>query len=142
MALALAAVLGALTTWVHPLWGALAIRDWRQQGWLATWFALGTLGMLLGYAAHDLHWNVPWLIPHEFQWHVQLALGLAAAFGITRIAARITTLRAARAMRAPGAPRRLRGQAGRWRWRCSWRDQVRWWCPTRHVWSPCSTTAG
>jgi len=66
-----------------------ALRRWRAHGWLVAWFALGVIGMLLGYAGHDLHWPVPWSIPHEFQWHAQLALTLAAAFGIASLATRL-----------------------------------------------------
>ena len=63
---------------------AMAWREWRQHGWLAVWFLLGLVGMLAGYAGHDLGWRVPWLIPHEFQWHAQLALTLAAALAMAR----------------------------------------------------------
>jgi len=76
--------------WVAGLAGlATAWRSWREHGWLVAWFALGVIGMLLGYAGHDLHGRLPWTLPHEFQWHAQLALTLAAAFGIATLATRL-----------------------------------------------------
>jgi hypothetical protein len=76
--------------WLAGLAGlAFAVRSWREHGWLVAWFAFGVLGMLSGYAGHDLRWPVPWTLPHEFQWHEQLALTLAAAFGIATLATRL-----------------------------------------------------
>ncbi len=73
--------------WIPGVAGLLmAWREWHQHGWLAAWFLLAVSGMLAGYAAHDLGWPVPWLVPHEFQWHAQLALTLAAALAIARSA--------------------------------------------------------
>jgi uncharacterized membrane protein len=57
----------------------LASRRWPEQGWLVVWAAIGLVGQALGYLGHDLGWRVPWILPHEFQWHEQLALMIAAA---------------------------------------------------------------
>jgi len=61
---------------------------WASEGWVVSYFALGLLGALLGYAGHDLGWPVPWLLPHTLQWHQQLAFTIAAAVGIVRSAQR------------------------------------------------------
>jgi hypothetical protein len=66
----------------------LAARSWARNGWLVAWFALGLFGELAGYAGHDLGWPVPWVIPHEFQWHTQVAIGIAAATAIPWLAVR------------------------------------------------------
>ncbi|MBI5170628.1 MAG: hypothetical protein HZA61_14155 [Candidatus Eisenbacteria bacterium] len=64
----------------------LAVRDWRRTGWLAAYFFLALVGSMLGYAGHGFGAPVPWIIPHEFQWHEQLALMIAAATAITALA--------------------------------------------------------
>ena len=87
--------------WVAGLAGlAMSFRSWRANGWLVAWFAFGVVGMLLGYAGHDHHARLPWTLPHEFQWHAQLALTLAAAFGIATLATRFAR-RGASAASAP-----------------------------------------
>jgi hypothetical protein len=78
---------------------ALAAREWHRQGWLVAWFSLGTIGQLIGYAAHDRGWKIPWAIPHEFQWHEQLALCVAAATTVPWIATRLSSTGAARPVR-------------------------------------------
>ena len=65
-------VLGLLGMW-------LSIRDRERAGWVAAYAAAALLGTAAGYLAHDLGWPIPYLIPHEFQWHLQLALCITAA---------------------------------------------------------------
>jgi hypothetical protein len=77
------------------LW--LAARRWRQEGWLVAYFAIGLAGQLAGYLGHDAGWRIPWVLPHEFQWHEQLGLMIAAAIAITRISTHLAAgLRAGR----------------------------------------------
>jgi hypothetical protein len=63
-----------------------SVRDWRRTGWLAGGFAFALVGSLFGYAGHDLGWPLPWALPHEFQWHEQLLLMIAAGAGIAALA--------------------------------------------------------
>lgn len=56
-------------------WG---LREWRRSGWLVGYFVVALAGEVAGYLGHDLRWTVPWVLPHEFQWHEQLALAVAA----------------------------------------------------------------
>lgn len=74
----------------------LVARRREQEGWLLGWALVAAAGLALGYAGHDLGLPVPWVIPHEFQWHLQLALMIAAAVASVRLAARFT--RGARAV--------------------------------------------
>ena len=77
------------------LW--LAARRWRDEGWLVAYFGIGLAGQLAGYLAHDAGWRIPWALPHEFQWHEQLALMIAAALAIVWLSGRLTSgMRAAR----------------------------------------------
>ena len=69
------------------LW--LAARHWRNEGWLAAYFGIGLAGELAGYLGHDAGWRIPWALPHEFQWHEQLALMIAAAVAIVRLSTRL-----------------------------------------------------
>ncbi len=64
------------------LGAALALKVPRGDAWLPAYLAVGLVGQGAGYLAHDLGWEVPFLIPHEFQWHAQLALGIGAAIAI------------------------------------------------------------
>ena len=66
----------------------LAARAWATRGWLVGYAAVGLAGTLAGYAGHEWGWPVPYLIPHEFQWHLQLAWCIAAAWGALQLAAR------------------------------------------------------
>ena len=63
----------------------LAVRQWRTAGWLVGYFAFGLAGQIAGYLGHDAHWPIPWALPHEFQWHEQLALMIAAAVAAVRL---------------------------------------------------------
>jgi hypothetical protein len=79
-----------------PLLGLIGL--WRilratpAAGWAVGYAAAGLAGQFLGYAGHDLHWPVPYTLPHEFQWHEQLALGIAAAVGLVWLAERIAAI--------------------------------------------------
>jgi hypothetical protein len=66
------------------LW--LVVRRWREEGWLAAYFAIGLAGQVAGYLGKDAGWSIPWVLPHEFQWHEQVALMIAAAVAIFRLA--------------------------------------------------------
>ncbi len=66
------------------LW--LAARRWREEGWLVAYFGIGLAGQIAGYLGHDAGWGIPWALPHEFQWHEQLALMVAAAIATVRLA--------------------------------------------------------
>jgi hypothetical protein len=68
---------------------SIAVRRWRTSGWLAAYFALGLAAEIAGYAGHDLGWKLPWIIPHEFQWHEQLALLIAAAAAVSVLSQRL-----------------------------------------------------
>jgi hypothetical protein len=88
------------------LWGLwIAARHWREQGWLVAYWAIGLAGELAGYSGHDLGWKIPWMLPHEFQWHEHLALLIGAAVAVIAVTARFS-------QRARSAPT---GAAG-WGW--------------------------
>jgi hypothetical protein len=74
----LAALLGLVGLW-------LAARQWGTSGWLVGYFAFGLAGQAAGYLGHDARWPIPWALPHEFQWHEQLALMIAAALATIRL---------------------------------------------------------
>jgi len=59
------------------LW--LVLRRAPAQRWLVAYVVITAAGQALGYGGHELRWRVPYIVPHEFQWHGQLALGIAAA---------------------------------------------------------------
>lgn len=81
-----------------------AARHWRATGWLVIYWTIALVGELAGYAGHDLGWRVPWIIPHEFQWHEQLALMIAAAAAVSELSQRLAARArpAARRMMATG----------------------------------------
>ena len=81
------------------LW--LAARHWRDDGWLVAYFGIGLVGQLAGYLGHDAGWRIAWALPHEFQWHEQLALMIAAAIAIVRLSTSLAAgLRGARRVTA------------------------------------------
>ncbi len=64
------------------LGGVWTIARTRPQSlWIVAYAAIGLLGQLLGYIGHSPNWHIPYVLPHEFQWHGQLALGICAAVG-------------------------------------------------------------
>lgn len=75
----LAAVLGWLG--VFAVWKTL-----RAASVLLAYLAVGIVGQVLGYLGGALHWPVPYLLPHEFQAHAQLALALCGAVALDRLA--------------------------------------------------------
>jgi hypothetical protein len=64
-----------------------AVMAWKERGWLAAYAVVSLPPLLAGYAAVELGWKVPYLLPHEFQWHLQLAWGVAAAVAMLELAA-------------------------------------------------------
>lgn len=77
---------------VLGLFGAfVAWRSAPRRAGIVAWLAAGTLGALAGYARHDLGWPMPSLLPHEFQWHAQMAMGACAAIGTLEVARRAAT---------------------------------------------------
>lgn len=63
--------------------------DWARSGWLVGYAAVGLMGTLAGYGAVLLGWPVPYLLPHEFQWHLHLAWCIAAAVVLIESARRL-----------------------------------------------------
>jgi hypothetical protein len=67
--------------------GVWFVARWQPQAlWLVAWLLVGVLGQIAGYLGSWPHWPLPYVLPHEFQWHGQLALGLLAAVGIVGLA--------------------------------------------------------
>jgi len=71
-----------------PLVLALAaLGGWRiaraepRLGWVLAYLAVAAGGQALGYLDHHLEVDVWHLVPHEFQWHGQLAIAICAAVG-------------------------------------------------------------
>ena len=56
--------------------------------WVLGYLTVGLVGQASAYAHRYLGLSVPTLLPHEFQWHGQLALGILAAVGIVALARR------------------------------------------------------
>lgn len=78
------AVIGLLAGW----------RRMRQPVALCLAYAVvGLVGQLLGYARLLTDMPVPALIPHEFQWNFQIAVGLLAALGTACSAAWLASYR-------------------------------------------------
>ncbi len=50
--------------------------------WVLGYLAVGLAGQAVGYANRHLRLPTPILLPHEFQWHSQLAVGILAAVGL------------------------------------------------------------
>lgn len=64
--------------------------SWERGGWLVAYAGVALVGALAGYAGVLLGWPVPYLLPHEFQWHLQLAWCVAAALALIELARRVT----------------------------------------------------
>ena len=79
-----------------------AARAWERAGWLVAYAIVSLPLLLAGYAAVVLHWPIPFLLPHEFQWHLQLAWCVAAALATLELAGAL-----ARRWRSGAAGRRL-----------------------------------
>jgi hypothetical protein len=54
--------------------------------WVVGYFLATLLLQVPAYIAHSLRLELPYLLPHEMQWHMQLAEGLCAAVAIMWIA--------------------------------------------------------
>lgn len=71
-----------------PVVGVVGLlRIWRttpRLRWVCVYAALGLVGQLPGYWNDWYDWNVPMVVPHEFQWHMQAGLVLGAAFELRR----------------------------------------------------------
>jgi hypothetical protein len=55
------------------------VRAERLLWWVLGYLAVAVVGQALAYLEHWLEIGVPYLLPHEFQWHGQLAIGICAA---------------------------------------------------------------
>jgi hypothetical protein len=59
--------------------------------WMVGYLVAGAVGQAAGYLHHWTRLPVPYLLPHEFQWHTQLALGILAAFAVVDAAEWLAT---------------------------------------------------
>ncbi|MFH1746673.1 MAG: hypothetical protein ABIG44_06465 [Planctomycetota bacterium] len=61
---------------------------WRRtrETWIVAYLLVGLVGQAAGYLGHEGGWSVPYLLPHEFQWHAHLATGICATVGIVVVA--------------------------------------------------------
>ena len=81
-------------TWlVYPLALVGLVTAWRDVrrpvGIVLAYAVVSFLGQAWGYLRVLGHLSVPVLIPHEFQWNFQIALGLLAAGGALHVADRV-----------------------------------------------------
>jgi hypothetical protein len=72
----------------------------RPAGLIVVYAAVAFVGMALGYVRMWTSLKLPVLIPHEFQWHFQIAIGLFAAAGTAAIAAWVSARMVGRAIMA------------------------------------------
>jgi hypothetical protein len=80
-------------------------RKQPQALWIVAYLFVGLVGQGAGYLGRWPDSHVPFLLPHEFQWHGQLAAGVCGAVGIASLA-RTLADRAPWAPWAPSARRR------------------------------------
>jgi len=75
--------------------GLIAVlRGPRGPGdWVLTYLAAGLIGQSVAYGRECLKMSLPVLLPHEFQWHAQLAIAVLAAIGIMGLARAISRRR-------------------------------------------------
>lgn len=69
----------------------IVVRTTPRCAWIVGYLVVGLpglLGQVVGYVGHDLSWPIPYLVPHEFQWHEQFALAVCVAVATTTIARR------------------------------------------------------
>jgi hypothetical protein len=62
----------------------IARTEWRGW-WVLGYLVVAGVGQMLGYLDRWLGVDVPYLLPHEFQWHWQLAVGICAAVGVVHV---------------------------------------------------------
>jgi hypothetical protein len=65
--------------------GVLLAARSPRLAWLPGYLVAAALGQAAGYAAHWWRWPVPFLLPHQCQWHAQLALGVGAAVALVAL---------------------------------------------------------
>ena len=80
-----------------PLLGLVGlILAWRDRGektgMLLAYAAVGLAGQAWGYASLLTGGSLPILIPHEFQWNFQIAIGMSAAYALAGLAAKVAAL--------------------------------------------------
>jgi len=77
-----------------PLFGLLGVRLvlWRtpRERWIVSYLVISLLGLGLGQLRAATGWPLPALLPHQFQWHAQLALCACAAVWIPAAASTLT----------------------------------------------------
>lgn len=74
--------------WPLGLVGVVLVsRQRRGATWLVGYWAVGLVGQLPGYLHRTYGLAVPYVVPHEFQWHSQLAFGVLAAMGLRELLA-------------------------------------------------------
>jgi hypothetical protein len=71
-------VLAAIGVW--PI-----ARSGKGAGWVLGYLAVAALGQSPAYLERWLEIGLPYLLPHEFQWHGQLAVGICAAIGLVHL---------------------------------------------------------
>jgi hypothetical protein len=83
----------ALQTPTHLIWplGVVGLVIlWRRHrstaSWLIGYLLVGLLGQGIGYADFLTDANLPFVTPHEFQWHFHVAVGILGAGGATHLA--------------------------------------------------------
>ncbi len=69
------------------LW--VALRDPVRWGWVVGSFVVACTGQIAGYIGSGLGVEVPWMVPHEFQWHTQVCTGVLAAIGLVKFGERV-----------------------------------------------------
>lgn len=88
-----------------PLLGLLGIALVLFRGarlsWLPGYFVAAGVGQALGYAAVGLGWPLPYVLPHQFQWHGHWALGIGAALACSETG-RVVAARVCRRWRGSG----------------------------------------
>lgn len=50
--------------------------------WLVAYLLVSLAGQVEAFIARMPGWELPYVLPHEFMWHTQLALGMLAAVGV------------------------------------------------------------
>ncbi len=77
-----------------PLFGLLGVRLvlWRtpRERWIVSYLAVSLMGLGLGQLRAATGWPLPAVLPHQFQWHAQLALCICAAVWIPAAASGLT----------------------------------------------------
>ena len=63
----------------------LILKDRPRLGWLPGLLAVAIIGQAPAYLSWWERLDLPYLVPHEFQWHGQLAIAALAATGLVNI---------------------------------------------------------